>query len=171
MEYLKLGTIIGVFGLEGTLKIYSTTNMGAKRYKKGNKVFLYDHENEEYQEYFVLTYRHQGLYDFVKLENITTVEEATSKKGMEICVIKNNDDLDDETYFYSDLKKCKVYDKNMQELGYVKEVEEFPAQITLRVGRKDKPDFFVPFIEQFIVEVDIKKKAIIIEVIGGLLWE
>ena len=169
MEYLKLGTIIGAFGIDGTLKIYSTTNMGKKRYKKGNVIFIHDLGNDVYDEYKVLTYRHQGLYDFVKVENITTIDEAVSKKGMEICVIKNRDDLDDEEYFYSDLKDCKIYDENMQELGYVTAVEEFPAQLTLRVSRKGKPDFFVPFIEEFIVSVDIDNKAIVIKVIEGLL--
>ena len=170
MEYLKLGTIIGTFGIDGTLKIYSTTSKGNKRYKKGNVVLIHDLENNQYEECVVLTYRHQGLFDFVKVENINSIEEATSKKGMEICVIKNRDDLDDEEYFYSDLKGCKICDENMQELGYVSEVEEFPAQLTLRVSRKGNKDFFVPFIEQFIISVDVDKKVIIIKVIEGLLW-
>ena len=114
MEYVKLGTIIGTFGIDGTLKVYSTTNMGNKRYKKGNKVYLHDIENNAYEEYAVLTYRHQGLFDFVKLENINSIEEAASKKSMEICVIKNNKDLDDNYYFFSDLKGCKIVDKNMK---------------------------------------------------------
>ena len=169
MEYVKLGTIIGTFGIDGTLKIYSTTSMGNKRYKKGNKVYLHDMENDTYDEYVVLTYRHQGLFDFVKLENIASLEEASSKKSMEVCVVKDNKDLDDNYYFYSDLRGCKIYDNNGNELGIVKEIEEFPAQLTLRVSRKDKPDFFVPFIEQFIINVDIDNKRIIINVIEGLL--
>ena len=169
MEYVKLGTIIGTFGIDGTLKVYSTTSMGNKRYKKGNKVYLHDIDNDTYEECVVLTYRHQGLFDFVKLEGISSLEEAASKKSMEICVIKDNKDLDDNYYFYSDLRGCKILDKDGNELGIVKEIEEFPAQLTLRVSRKDKPDFFVPFIEQFIVEVDISNKKIIINVIEGLL--
>lgn len=169
MEYLKLGTIIGAFGIEGTLKIYSTTSMGNKRYKKGNKVYLHELENDTYEEYVVLTYRHQSTLDYVKLDGINTPEDANAKKGMEVCAIKDYSDLAKGNYFYSDLENCKVYDENMQELGYVKRVEEFPAQITLRVGRNGKPDFFVPFIEQFIISVDIEKKAIIIKMIEGLL--
>ena len=169
MEYLKLGTITDSFGLDGTLKIYSTTNMGAKRYQKGSKVFLHEVDSEEYFEYTVLTYRHNGLFDFVKLENIDTKEDAFAKKGQEICVIKNREDLQDNEYFYSDLKGCAILNKNGEKLGIVKEIEEFPAQLTLRVKRDNKPDFFVPFIEQFILEIDIEKKTIKIEVIEGLL--
>ena len=170
MEYLSLGKITGSFGLDGTLKVYSTTNMGEKRYKVGSSVFLYNEETKEYEEYKVLSYRHSGLFDFVKLEGIDNPEDAISKKGCEICVIKNRDDLEKNTYFYSDLRGCDVCDKSLNKLGIVKEIEEFPAQLTLRVSRSGKPDFFVPFIEEFIVEVDIDNKRIIINVIEGLLW-
>lgn len=169
MEYLKLGKITDSFGLDGTLKIYSTTNMGDKRYKKGAEVFLHEENSEEYFSYKVLTYRHNGLFDFVRLENIDTKEDALAKKGLEICVVKNTEDLEENEYFYSDLKGCEIINKNGEKLGIVKEIEEFPAQLTLRVARQNKPDFFVPFIEQFILEVDIKNKKIKIEVIEGLL--
>lgn len=171
MEYLSLGKIIGAFGLDGTLKVFSTTNMGEKRYKSGSVVFLFDEEKDTYIEYKVLSYRHNGLFDFVKLENINSPEEAISKKGKEIYVVKNRDDLEEGTYFYSDLRECEIYDKSQNKLGIVKEIEEFPAQLTLRVSRNGKLDFFVPFIEEYIVSIDIDNKRIIINVIEGLLWE
>ena len=68
-----------------------------------------------------------------------------------------------------DLVGCKVLDEKGQELGVVKEVEEFPAQLTLRVKRAGKEDFFVPFVKAFIRRVDINKKEIEINVIGGML--
>ena len=169
MEYLSLGKITDAFGLDGTLKIYSTTNMGEKRYQKGATVYLFDAENNSYIAYKVLNYRHNGLFDFVKLETIENIEAALSKKGQEIFVEKNAKDLDKDSYFYSDLRACKIIDKNGNKLGIVKEIEEFPAQITLRVARQGKPDFFVPFIEVFIAKIDIENKEITINVMEGLL--
>ena len=169
MEYLSLGKIIDAFGLDGTLKIYSTTNMGEKRYQKGAIVYLFDAENSSYTPQKVLNYRHNGLFDFVKLETIDDIEAALSKKGQEIFVEKNMKDLDKDSYFYSDLRGCKIIDKNGNNLGIVKEIEEFPAQITLRVSRHGKPDYFVPFIEVFIAKIDIKNKEITINVMEGLL--
>ena len=170
MEYLSLGKITDAFGLDGTLKIYSTTNMGEKRYQKGAIVYLFDAENNQYVPFKVLNYRHNGLFDFVKLESIDNIEAALSKKGKEIFVEKNQKDLDKNSYFYSDLRGCKVVDKNGNNLGIVKEIEEFPAQITLRVYRQGKQDFFVPFIEVFIAKIDIENKVITINVMEGLLW-
>ena len=168
MEYLALGKIIDSFGLDGTLKIYSTTNMGKMRYQKGNKVYLFDEETKQYVPYTVLNYRHNGNLDFVKLEEIATKEDAFAKKGQSIYVIKNNKDLAPNTYFYSDLEGCKIVGNNGNLLGIVAKVEEFPAQITLRVTYNGK-NYFVPFISQFIKNVDIENKTIEINEMEGLI--
>ena len=171
MEYVSLGIIKDSFGLDGTLKIFSTTNMSKKRYVKGAKVFLVNPLSKEREEKEVLAFRHTEAFDFVKLEGIDNPEDAKALKGYEIQVIKDRNDLDKDTYFYSDLRGCEIVDEQGTLLGIVKEVEEFPAQLTLRVGRKGKPDFFVPFIAQFIKQVDVENKRILIEVIEGLLWK
>ena len=169
MEYVCLGVIKDSFGLDGTLKIFSTTNMSTKRYKVGAVVFLYNPQTKELLDKKVIAFRHSDTFDYVKLEGIDNPEDAKMLKGHEIHVIKDQKDLDNDSYFYSDLRGCKVIDDKGKELGIVKEVEEFPAQLTLRVKREGKPDFFVPFIKQFIKYVDIKNKVILIEIIEGLL--
>ena len=105
----------------------------------------------------------------MKLEGIDNPEDAKALKGFEVHVKKDRNDLEEGSYFYSDLKGCKVYDQDHNELGIVKEVEEFPAQLTLRVMRKGKPDFFVPYVKQFIKAINIENKEILIEKIEGLL--
>ena len=169
MEYLSLGKIVDSFGVDGTVKIYSTTSFGEKRYKKGSKVFIYNPQSNERNECEVVKYRHSGFFDFVKFEEVNNPEDATALKGYEVQVVKDNNFLNKDTYFYSDLRGCVVKDENGKELGTVKEVEEFPAQITLRVMRKGANDFFVPFIKEFIKSVDIDGKIIVIHVIEGLL--
>lgn len=169
MEYLKLGTILDSHGLDGTMKIYSTTSFGDLRYQKGSKVFFYNEKTNERIELKVLSYRHSGTFDFVKFENVNDPETAKLYKGFEVQVIKDSNDLKVGYYFYSDLEGCKVVDQNENELGIVKNVEEFPAQITLRVKKQEKGEFFVPFIKQFIISVNIKDKIIKINVIEGML--
>ena len=168
MEYLSLGKIVDKFGLDGTIKVYSTTNNAPKRYKKGAKVFLYDENSNNREEYKVESYRKSGVFDFVKLAGFDATK-AENSKGLEIQVIKDNKDLEVGYYFYSDLTGCKVIDSSKNVLGIVKNVEEFPAQITLRVKRENNKDFFVPFIKQFIVNVDIDNKEIEINVLEGML--
>ncbi len=170
MEYLSLGKIIDSFGLDGTVKVFSTTDNAKLRYKKGNKVFVYDEETDGRREYTVVSYRAAGRLDYVKFEEVTSPEEvALILKGREIQVVKDEKDLKEGYYFYSDLRGCEIIDKDGKIYGTVKEVEEFPAQITLRVKQKNGKDFFVPFIKEFIVKVDIKNKQITINYMEGML--
>ena len=167
MEYLTIGTIIDAFGLDGTAKIKSSTDRGEQRYKVGAKLFLC--KGNDRREVTVESYRSSHVIDFVKFEEFNTPEEIKELKGSTIEVIKDRKDLEVGYYFYSDLEGCIILDEDKNELGIVSKVEEFPAQITLRVKRNNKPDFFVPFIKQFILNVDIDKKTITIKVIGGML--
>lgn len=169
MEYLKIGNIIDTFGLDGTLKVYSTTNNQSLRYKKGAKVFLYNESTEERLEFEVIGYRSSGRFDFVKLSGINNPEDAKKYKRYEIHTIKDRNDIKVGYYFYDDLIGCVVVDENKNALGTVSQVEEFPAQLTLRVKRTGKPDFFVPFIKQFIINVNIDAKTITIKVLEGML--
>lgn len=168
MEYLTLGKVIDAFNLDGTLKILSSTFYGEKRYKKGNKIDLvYPNGNRE--TLTVEKYHNNKEIDFVKFSEINFKEEALERKGCYLEVIKDNKCLDKDEYYFVDLEGCEVYDTNNCRLGKVKKVEEFPSVDTLRVSRENNKDFFVPFIEQFIVSVDIENKKIIINVIEGML--
>jgi len=169
MEYLNLGFIFGSFSLDGTLKLKSLTDNPEKRYQKGNKVFLVNPETEEISELTVVSYRSSGQFDLVKTQEITTKEMADELRGWTLKVTKDNNDLEEGYYYYSDLVGCQIVDESEKVLGIVSQVEEFPAQITLRVRRKGQSDFFVPFLAEFILKVDISKKMIHIRVMEGLL--
>ena len=169
MEYLSLGNIVDSFGLDGTVKIYSTTNQAKKRYVEGNKLVIANPQGEIWQEVTVVSFRHNGFFDFVKFQELTNPEQVKELKGFQVQTIKNKNDLKDGEFFYSDLIGCSVIDEKKNILGTVKNVEEFPAQITLRVSRKNGQDFFVPFIKEFIKDVNIDEQFIQIKVIEGLL--
>ena len=165
-EYLKLGKIIDTFSLDGSLKVFSTSTNQELRYQKGNKVYIL--LDNEYKEFTVNSYRKNPKGDIVNLKEITTVEDATLLKGKELYVIKDINDLKEGYYFYSDLEGCTIVADGKQ-LGKVIAVEEFPAQLTLRVRSNNGKQFFVPFIKAFIKSVDINKKEIDIVYMEGML--
>ena len=168
-EYLLLGYITDAFSLDGTFKVLSKTDFASKRYQEGKEVFLYQPNTKQRMTVTVENFRSNGQFDFVKVHGVNSKEEALEFKGYEIHALKDYGNMDKDTYYYVDLVGCKVIDENGQELGVVSQIEEFPAQLTLRVKRKGQEDFFVPFVKAFIRKVDISKKEIEINVIGGLL--
>ena len=169
-ECLLLGYITDAFSLDGTFKVLSKTDFAETRYQKGKEVFLCSPNTKERQVVTVEAYRGNGMFDFVKVQGVNSKEEALEFKGYEIHALKDYQIMDKDTYYYVDLVGCEVLDDKGEILGKVSLVEEFPAQLTLRVKREDnQPDFLVPFVKAFIKNVDINKKQIIINVIGGLL--
>ena len=105
------------FGLDGTLKVYSTTDSPKKRYQKGNKVYLYNESNDDHIEFVVERFTMSGPIAHVKLTGIDSPENAKEFKGFEIHIIKDRSDLKVGYYFYEDLVDCVVIDQSSNELG------------------------------------------------------
>ena len=167
MEYIKLGTIIGSFSLDGTLKVVSTTDFAHERYQEGNTIYL--NKDKEYIPLTVASFRANGKIDFVKVKEINTKEEAESYKGCDLLFDKENASVPKGYYHYSDLEGCNVILEDTNIIGVVKKVEEYPAQDTLRVKLNNGKELLIPFVKAFIVKVDIKKKEIIVRLIEGML--
>ena len=166
MEYLKLGKIIDTFSLDGTVKIFSTTTNQEIRFKKGKKVLI--KTEEEYKEVTINSYRHSPKGDYLRFDEITNVDEAALLKGKELFVIKDRNDLKEGYYFFSDLIGCDtIYDG--EKVGKVIDVEEYPAQITLKVKANNGKIFFVPFVKAFIKSVSVESKQIDIVLLEGML--
>ena len=165
MEYIKVGTVIGSHKLDGTMKIIASTYFAKERFSKGKKVYFSKKEGT----FTVVSYGKGGKFDYLKVIEITTPEEALDLKGSEIYIDKEEADLPKGYYHFHELEQCEVYDENDKLIGKVKTVEEFPAQITLRVTLLNKKETFIPFIDFFIKEVDIKNHKIKVHVIEGML--
>ena len=166
--YLKLGKIVKQVGLKGEVKIYSTTSFPKERFKKGNKVFILI--NNEYKELTVNTFRVLNsdfvVVSFVEFPNL---ESTNNILKCEIFAEKNQNILTNNQYFYVDLIGCKLVSQDKENIGEVIGIEEFPAQVTLECINNGKK-YFIPFVSQFILDVDIPNKIIMINVIEGLLW-
>ena len=169
MELVKVGKIVDSFGIDGTMKILSSSSFSEQRYKVGNTLILFDEKNVTQTPVTVESYRKQLDIDVVRFKEITSKEDALAKKNMLIMAEKDEALLSKGQYYYSDLEGCAIVDEKNNVLGTVKKVEEFPAQITLRVKRNNEKDFFVPFIKEFIISVDIINKSIKIHLIEGML--
>lgn len=172
MEFLSLGIINDAHGLDGTLKIFSYTNNQDIRYKKGNIIFIVDRNNNVVKQLTVSSYSPCGRFDLVKVDEINNLEEALNYKNMEVVVEKRSSDLAKDSYFFSDLIECSVIDEFDKPIGKVIKVEEFPSATTLRCQYlNSSKTYFVPFINEFIIDVDIDKKVIKIKVMKGMLWK
>lgn len=168
MEFLALGYISGTHGLDGTVKLVSTSDFAHERYTEVKNFYLFSKSGVR-TPVTLVSFKMSGELHYLKFAEFTTLEEAQLLKGSLLQIKKEDALMPEGFYFFSDLVDCEVYDERDVLLGKVIKVEEFPAQITLRVRQNNDKEFFVPFIEQFIIDVDISKKKIIIKVLEGLI--
>lgn len=106
----------------------------------------------------------------VKLEGVNDRTAADALRGSKVFIYEGVllDELAEGEFYYYQLKGFQVVDMQGDSLGTVKEVQIYPHQdllVILNAGREQ----LVPFVEQFIEEVDLIKKRIVICPIEGLL--
>jgi len=168
-KYLKVGTILKPRGLNGEVKVFSTTSFKNIRYKKGNQLFI-ELEKDNLLPVHVKKYASkEGNIDVLQFEEYQNVNDLDPILSKDLLSVKDENILKNNEYFFSDLEGLTVLDENKNELGKVINVEEFPSQITLKVEKKDKKSFYVPFNDFFIKDINISNNYIIINVIEGLL--
>ena len=170
MEYVTLGKIINVRGLKGEVKIKSFTDFASQRYKKGNKVSLFNPLTGNREEVSVKSYSNNGEFDYVVFEEISDVDVANKYREYEIQYpIDKIKDLRKGDYYYYQLRDCDVYYKG-EHVGKVSAIEDNGRQDILRIKLHNGKSALVPFIDVFIKSVEVEEKKIYINEIEGLLW-
>ncbi|HEY8364545.1 MAG TPA: ribosome maturation factor RimM [Haloplasmataceae bacterium] len=168
-DYIVIGKIVGTHALKGEVKIYSSTDFREERYKKGQ--LLYIEKDGKMVEVKVKSYRNHKQFDLVGFEgydNINLVEPFVKCK----IYIKEEDlqELDEDEYYYHELKECDVYHDNKY-VGKVVDIVNYGASDILVVRNEDNQENMIPFVNDFIIDVDIENKRIDINVIEGLINE
>jgi len=167
MDYVVIGKIINTHGIKGELKVNSYSDFDSIRYEKGSKVYVGD----DYKEYEVLSFKkHNGftLVLFKGYEDINLVEKLKDK-----LIYKAKSDikpLKKGEYYFSELRDLDVYIDD-QMVGKVLRVEEGMRNNNLRIQTLDKKEHLIPYLPQFVLNVDLDNKRIDIVNMEGLLWK
>ena len=170
MELLTVGKIAQTFGIKGEVKVYVTSSFSSIRFKKGNTLLIKDDLNNNVSLEIENAYRKDANFYIVKFKDFDDANQSEELKSKELFAIKDNNILKENEYFYSDLIGLNCFDENNNPIGKVVKIEEFPAQITLRISFNNK-EYFVPFNDFFVKEVSIENKTLIIHLIPGLIWK
>lgn len=168
MKYLEVGKIVATHGIKGELKVSLTTSFPFERFQKGNVLYLYDDNN--YQEIIIDSFRLHKEMGLVTFNNLVNINDVLKYVGKTIYVDKDTlEDLDDDNFYYDDLIGLKVKTTKDIEIGEVKDILEVPQGAILIIGKTMGEEALVPFVSEFIKDVDLKDGFITIEPIEGLI--
>jgi 16S rRNA processing protein RimM len=159
-DYLKVGLIVGVHGIQGMLKIKSFTTNPNDIIKYGK---LYDHtKSKEFDIKIVSTAKTNLL---ARIKNINDRTTAETLIGTELYIKKENLPATNENeYYYCDLIGMQVIDTNGQIYGQVITVQNFGAGDILEIQHDhSKKKIMHSFKNEIFPQIDLIKKIIIIK--------
>ena len=149
-EYICIGKIVNTHGIKGELRILSDFERKDLVFKPGTILYI----GEEKQEEVLVTYRPHKEFDMITLKGMNDINEVLKYKGLKVYINRDDLNLKDEEFLITDLIGFKVINDN-KEYGIVSDIVE------------TKP-YYIPYINEFIKEVNLAKKQIIVDRVGEL---
>lgn len=163
MQLIYIGEVVNTHGIKGELRIISHIAYKKEVFVKGRKFYL----GSRHQEMTVATYRHHKTFDMVTFEGIDNINEAIAFKGDK--VYANRSDIVIDGYFDEDLIGLEVIDHD-KNIGVIEEIIQSPAHGILVIKGKTK-NYMVPYVNEYIKEINLNDNKMIIETIEGLIDE
>lgn len=164
MEYLYLGEIVNTHGIKGEIRIISDFKFKDQVFKKGNALYIGNYKDKE----IINSYRVHKNYDMVTLDGINDINDVLKYKGKKAYIIREEYNFDG--IIYEDLVGLSVYAED-KEIGKVDSILKSHAHPIIVIKDTNDREFMIPFIDEFIINVDIDNNRIDAKLIEGLVNE
>jgi 16S rRNA processing protein RimM len=156
-EFVRVGQIVGAFGLKGSVKVEALTDFD-DRFLPGTRLRL----KGEW-----VTVEDMRIHKGRPLLNLSGIKDLTSAEKLQWEYLeapaKDAPELEEGEYLVEDLIGMKVVSVWGDELGVVEDVLPYPAQDVLKVG-----ETLIPMVKDFIKEVDLDNEIIRVELLPGM---
>lgn len=154
--HVRVGQIVGPFGIKGGLKVVPLTDF-PERFDKGSLLYLGGEPRKVATSYWHKT---QARITF---DEVRTIEQAEALKWKYLTVpATEKPKLEDDEFLASDLIGLSVVE-NGEVIGVVDEIVHAPAHDLIRIG-----DTLIPCVHHFVKSVDLGAKRIVVELIDGM---
>lgn len=162
-----VGRIGRPHGIRGEVTVETRTDEPDSRFAAGSQLFV---ENTNDVLTVSAMHWHSGRL-LVSFEGVHDRNQAEELRDTVVEIDRDPYDLPEEPgeFFDSQLVGCAVFDASGSALGQVSDVVHLPGQDLLSITSAMGVEFMVPFIEQFVPEVDIAAARIVITPPPGLL--
>lgn len=164
--YTIVGVIINSHGIKGGVKVYPYT-FDNNRFYEYVDLFIGDEKIPVHIK-DVSFYKNLVILTFKEFDDINQILKF---KDSDLYIkTKDRKALEDGNYYIGDILACKVYDESGNYLGEIREIIQGAANDVYVIKNKQITGN-VPAVKEFIKEVDIVNKKIIIKPIEGLFNE
>ena len=110
-----------------------------------------------------------GKFFKIKFREFDSIDDAEKLKGCLLLIPESERvEIEDDSYYIYELIGLDVYETDIL-IGKVTSVENYGAQDLLMVKSPTGKEYMIPYIDEFIVDVRLSDKKIMIKSIEGLL--
>jgi len=164
-DLIEVGTVIEAYGIRGALKIRPFSNdpvalLAAK------EIWLTGLRLPQMRDFSVYKAKEHSGSVILELVGLTDREIALSFKSATVLIPRSKfPPLDDNEYYWADLMGAEVHNQQNDLIGIVKEIVDNSAQTVLIISEDEKKQHLIPFVEYFIIEVDLESspKKIVVD--------
>jgi len=154
---VRIGQIVGAFGIKGQVKVQPLTEF-LDRFAMGTRVRV----NENWSSIDSVSEHKSHL-----ILKLAGVDDRNRAEELQWAYLESSDTarpaLGENEYLTQDLIGLRAFTVNGEELGTVDDVVATPAHDVLVIGQ-----ILVPAVQQFVKEVDLKDRRIVLELIPGM---
>ena len=162
MEKIKIGKIVNVVALKGEVKVYTYSE--PYRYEELDSVYV---ENEKRN---IEKVRFQGNMVILKLSGIDDRNAAEAQKEKYLYITEDQlPELPEDEYYIRDLVGMDVVSESGEKYGVLSDVLQNTAQDVYEVKRENGKQLLIPGVKEFILDVNMEEKKIIVRLPDGLL--
>lgn len=166
MEYTIVGKLINTHGIKGEVKIFPLTdNIG----RFSDLKYAYLGEDKILVTVDGVKY-HKGIA-ILKFKEYNDINDVQIFKDSYVFVDdKNRVILPENHFFISDLLNCKVNDTKGNYIGIIKDVIQGNSNDVYVINNDIiNKEYMVPVVKEFVKDVNIKDRLIIIDPIEGMI--
>ena len=168
MNYFNVGKIVNTQGLQGEMRVLSVTDFAEERFKKGNKLALFDKKDQFVMDVEISSHRKAKNFDIIKFKGMYHINDIEKFRDFSLKVAEEDlTDLEDGEFYYHEIIGLEVYENDVL-LGTIKEILQPGANDVWVVKRKGKRDLLLPYIPPVVLGIDIEQGRVDVEIPEGL---
>ncbi|MBF0602225.1 MAG: 16S rRNA processing protein RimM [Nitrospirae bacterium] len=167
-RWLKVGQIVGPFGVQGAMKVYSAmsdpVDLG-----RWDTWWLGGAEGEKIARE-VLWCKAHGKGLIASLRDVADRDQAAALAGSPIWILREQlPACDQDHYYWADLVGMTVVDRAGHLLGRVDHLFETGAQDVMAIVDEAGQEVLVPFVGEFVDAVDDERRVITVNPLPGMI--
>lgn len=163
----KIGKIVNTQGLKGQVRVYPYTDY-KERFEELDCIYLDKDLKEKLEIQSVGYKKNLVILKFKGLNNINEVERY-KERDLFIDRETQGQELEEGEFYVVDLIGLKVIDDAYGEIGVLKDVQQNTAQDLYIVKRSKGADVMIPYVDEFIREINLDEGVIHVTLWEGML--